>query len=69
MSSMQEMEGNPTMIFELQQIKQDIREMAKSQFQATAWIGRIECQLQSMQKVEMSGSTTKDPAPMDSSDG
>ena len=69
MSSMQEMEGNPAVVSEVQQIKQAIQEIAKSQFQATTRIGQIERQLQSMQQVEMSGSSAKDPVPIDSFDG
>ena len=51
MLSMQEKEVNSSMLFELQVIKQDIREMAKAQIQENDRIGRIEHQLQSMQQA------------------
>ena len=68
MSSMQEKQVNPSMLFELQQIKQDMREMTKAQIQANARIGRIEQQLRNMQQAEMPGSNAKDPRPIDSLD-
>ena len=69
MASMEVREGNSSVLFELQQIKQDIHEMAKAHIQANARIWKIERQLQSMQQVELLGSTAKDPTPVDPFDG
>ena len=69
MLSMLEKEVNSSMLFELQLLKQDIREMSKAHIQANDRIGRIEHQLQSMQQAQMPGSTAKDPTPVDSLDG
>ena len=69
MAGMQETAGNQSMLSEFQQIKKDIQEIARSQYHTVARIGRIERQLQGMQQIEMPGSTAKDPAPIDSSNG
>ena len=69
MTSMQEIEGNTIVVSNSHQIKQEIREISRSQYHATTRIGRIEKIIQAMQQVEMSGSTAKDPVPIDSSDG
>ena len=69
MVGMQKTAGNQSVLSEFQQIKKDIQEIARSQYHTIARIGRIECQLQGMQQVEMPGSTAKDLAPIDSSDG
>ena len=67
---MEEKVDNSSMLFELQQMKQDIHEMVKVQIQTNDKIGKIERQLQSMQRGEqLLGTTAKDPAPVDSSDG
>lgn len=48
MPSMEAKEENYSMLFELQQMKQDIHEMVKVQIQRNARNGKIERQLQSM---------------------
>ena len=53
----------------LQDINIQLQHIKVSQYQATTRIGHIERQMQQMQQVDMPGSTIKDPAPIDSSDG
>ena len=45
MTSMLEIEGNPLVVLELQQIKHEIQDIAMSQYDAMARIKRIEKQL------------------------
>ena len=69
MASKEEKEDNSSILFELQQMKQDIHEMFKVQIQKNDRIEKIERQLQSMQRGEqLLGTNAKDPAPVDSFD-
>lgn len=58
-----------SVLFELNQIKQDMTAITNTQMQQNARIERIEQQLLSLQFVETPGSTAKDPAPVYSLDG
>ena len=66
---LQPIDGSPEVISILQEIKTAIQDIKVSQYDATTRIGRIERQTQHMQQVDMPGSTAKDSAPVDSSDG
>ena len=69
MDSNEEKEANSSIMFELQQMKQDIHEMFKVQIQTNDRIEKIERQLQNMQRHEqLLGITAKDPASVNSSD-
>ena len=66
----------PRVVNLLQDIDNQLNHIKITQYQATNRIsriddpvGRIKKQLQQLQQVDMPGSTAKDPAPVDSSEG
>ena len=59
----------PTVMELLQDIDIQLQHIKVTQYQATDCIGRIEKQIQPLQRADIPGSTLKDPAPIVSSDG